>query len=122
MINGDVVRADSDAVAFVRAFFEAGTPVAAICHAPSVLTEADVVRGRQMTSWPWLQTGLRNAGAGGQPPASSAAAGAITSSVPANSRTASSRTPSWAWSWRCRQAATPATSPVTVSGAATRAA
>jgi protease I len=63
VINGDVVRADSDAVAFVRAFFEAGRPVAAICHAPSVLTEADVVRGRQMTSWPWLQTGLCNAGA-----------------------------------------------------------
>jgi protease I len=61
--NGDFVRADSDAVAFVAAFFEAGKPVAAICHAPWVLAEADVVRGRRMTSWPSLQTDLRNAGA-----------------------------------------------------------
>ena len=63
VINGDFVRADPDAVAFVRAFFEAGKPVAAICHAPWVLAEADVVRGRRMTSWPSLQTDLRNAGA-----------------------------------------------------------
>jgi protease I len=63
VINGDFVRADADAVAFVKAFFEAGKPVAAICHASSVLIEADVVRGRQMTSWPSLQTDLRNAGA-----------------------------------------------------------
>ncbi|SNR96407.1 protease I [Geodermatophilus pulveris] len=63
VINGDFVRADADAVAFVRAFFEAGKPVAAICHAPWVLAEADVVRGRTMTSWPSLRTDLRNAGA-----------------------------------------------------------
>ncbi|MGY1694955.1 type 1 glutamine amidotransferase domain-containing protein [Geodermatophilus sp. SYSU D00814] len=63
VINGDFVRADADAVAFVAAFFEAGKPVAAICHAPWVLVEADVVRGRRMTSWPSLQTDLRNAGA-----------------------------------------------------------
>jgi protease I len=63
VINGDFVRADADAVAFVRAFFDAGKPVAAICHAPWVLAEADVVRGRRMTSWPSLQTDLRNAGA-----------------------------------------------------------
>jgi protease I len=63
VINGDFVRADADAVAFVKAFFEAGKPVAAICHAPWVLVEADVVRGRRMTSWPSLQTDLRNAGA-----------------------------------------------------------
>ena len=63
VINGDFVRADADAVAFVTAFFEAGKPVAAICHAPWVLAEADVVRGRRMTSWPSLQTDLRNAGA-----------------------------------------------------------
>src|SRR5690242_7413029 len=63
VINGDFVRADSDAVAFVTSFFEAGKPVAAICHAPWVLAEADVVRGRRMTSWPSLQTDLRNAGA-----------------------------------------------------------
>jgi protease I len=61
--NGDFIRADADAVAFVKSFFEAGKPVAAICHAPWVLTEADVVRGRRMTSWPSLQTDLRNAGA-----------------------------------------------------------
>ena len=61
--NGDFIRADADAVAFVKSFFEAGKPVAAICHAPWVLAEADVVRGRRMTSWPSLQTDLRNAGA-----------------------------------------------------------
>ena len=63
VINGDFVRADADAVAFVKAFFEAGKPVAAICHAPWVLVEAEVVTGRRMTSWPSLQTDLRNAGA-----------------------------------------------------------
>ncbi|MGY2078348.1 type 1 glutamine amidotransferase domain-containing protein [Modestobacter sp. SYSU DS0657] len=63
VINGDFVRAETDAVAFVKAFFDAGKPVAAICHAPWVLAEADVVRGRRMTSWPSLQTDLRNAGA-----------------------------------------------------------
>jgi protease I len=63
VVNGDFVRADADAVAFVKAFFDAGKPVAAICHAPWVLVEADVVRGRRMTSWPSLQTDLRNAGA-----------------------------------------------------------
>jgi protease I len=63
VINGDFVRADADAVVFVKAFFDAGKPVAAICHAPWVLVEADVVRGRRMTSWPSLQTDLRNAGA-----------------------------------------------------------
>jgi len=63
VINGDFVRADADAVAFVRAFFDAGKPVAAICHAPWVLAEADVVRGRRMTSWPSLRTDLVNAGA-----------------------------------------------------------
>ncbi len=63
VVNGDFVRADDDAVAFVRAFFDADKPVAAICHAPWVLAEADVVRGRRMTSWPSLRTDLRNAGA-----------------------------------------------------------
>ncbi|MCW2636155.1 MAG: pfpI [Blastococcus sp.] len=63
VINGDFVRADADAVAFVQAFFDTGKPVAAICHAPWVLIEAGVVRGRRMTSWPSLQTDLRNAGA-----------------------------------------------------------
>ena len=63
VINGDFVRADADAVAFVTSFFDAGKPVAAICHAPWVLIEAGVVKGRRMTSWPSLQTDLRNAGA-----------------------------------------------------------
>jgi protease I len=63
VINGDFVRADADAVAFVKAFFDSGKPVAAICHAAWVLAEADVVKGRRMTSWPSLQTDLRNAGA-----------------------------------------------------------
>ena len=63
VINGDLIRADADAVAFVTSFFEAGKPVAAICHAAWVLAEAGVVRGRRMTSWPSLRTDLRNAGA-----------------------------------------------------------
>ncbi len=63
VINGDFVRADADAVAFVKAFFDTDKPVAAICHAPWVLIEAGVVRGRRMTSWPSLQTDLGNAGA-----------------------------------------------------------
>ena len=61
--NPDALRTDPDAVAFVRAFVESGKPVAAICHAPWTLIEADVVRGRRLTSWPSLQTDLRNAGA-----------------------------------------------------------
>jgi protease I len=61
--NPDALRMDEDAVAFVREFVESGRPVAAICHAPWTLVEADVVRGRRMTSWPSLQTDLRNAGA-----------------------------------------------------------
>ncbi|MDX6702617.1 MAG: protease, partial [Baekduia sp.] len=61
--NPDNLRTHAEAVAFVRAFFDAGKPVAAICHAPWTLIEADVVRGRTLTSWPSLQTDLRNAGA-----------------------------------------------------------
>ena len=61
--NPDALRMDKDAVEFVRGFFDAGKPVAAICHAPWSLIEADVVRGRRLTSWPSLQTDLRNAGA-----------------------------------------------------------
>jgi protease I len=60
--NPDFLRTDEDAVRFVRAFFEAGKPVAAICHAPWTLVEADVVRGRTLTSWPSLKTDIRNAG------------------------------------------------------------
>ena len=61
--NPDALRTDQDAVTFVREIVESGTPVAAICHAPWTLVEADVVRGRRLTSWPSLQTDLRNAGA-----------------------------------------------------------
>ena len=61
--NPDFLRADQDAVRFVRAFFEQAKPVAVICHGPWTLVEADVVRGRTLTSWPSLQTDLRNAGA-----------------------------------------------------------
>jgi protease I len=61
--NPDALRLDKQAVDFVRAFFTSGRPVAAICHAPWTLVEADVVRGRTLTSWPSLQTDLRNAGA-----------------------------------------------------------
>ncbi|MGZ5357164.1 MAG: type 1 glutamine amidotransferase domain-containing protein [Solirubrobacterales bacterium] len=61
--NPDNLRTDDAAVEFVRAFFDAGKPVAAICHAPWTLIEADVVEGRKLTSWPSLQTDLRNAGA-----------------------------------------------------------
>ena len=60
--NPDFLRADPDAVAFARAFFEQGKPVAAICHGPWTLVEAGVVRGRTLTSWPSLQTDIRNAG------------------------------------------------------------
>nr|WP_083934005.1 type 1 glutamine amidotransferase domain-containing protein [Sciscionella marina] len=61
--NPDALRMDDTAVAFVREFFDRAIPVAAICHAPWVLAEADVVRGRRLTSWPSLCTDLRNAGA-----------------------------------------------------------
>lgn len=61
--NPDFLRADDKAVAFVKDFFAQGRPVAAICHAPWTLVEADVVRGRVLTSWPSLRTDLRNAGA-----------------------------------------------------------
>jgi protease I len=60
--NPDALRLDERAVRFARAFFEAGKPVAAICHAPWTLVEADVVRGRTLTSWPSLETDIRNAG------------------------------------------------------------
>ena len=61
--NPDQLRADKDAVAFVRAFFEAGKPVAAICHAPWLLIEAGVVEGRTLTAFESIRTDLRNAGA-----------------------------------------------------------
>ncbi|MGH3505914.1 MAG: type 1 glutamine amidotransferase domain-containing protein [Nocardioidaceae bacterium] len=60
--NPDALRTDKGAVDFVRAFFGTGKPVAAICHAPWTLAEAGVLEGRELTSWPSLQTDLRNAG------------------------------------------------------------
>jgi protease I len=60
--NPDRLRLDGPAVAFVRSFFDAGKPVAAICHAPWTLVEADVVRDRTLTSWPSLEIDIRNAG------------------------------------------------------------
>jgi protease I len=61
--NPDTLRTNAQAVDFVRAFVSAGKPVAAICHGPWLLVEADAVRGKKVTSWPSLQTDLRNAGA-----------------------------------------------------------
>jgi protease I len=60
--NPDALRMRDEAVSFVRSFFDEGKPVAAICHAPWTLVEADVVRGRTLTSWPSLRTDIRNAG------------------------------------------------------------
>jgi protease I len=62
-MNPDVLRTDSSAVTFVRTFVESGKPVAAICHGPWTLIEADVVQGKTMTSWPSVHTDLKNAGA-----------------------------------------------------------
>ncbi len=63
VMNPDRLRMNPAAVAFVKAFVDAGKPIAAICHGPWTLIEADAVRGRRVTSWPSLRTDLRNAGA-----------------------------------------------------------
>lgn len=63
VINPDRLRLDEAAVNFIRDFAATGKPVAAICHGPQVLIEADLVRNRRVTSWPSLKTDLRNAGA-----------------------------------------------------------
>ena len=60
--NPDFLRMDEDAVSFVRGFFAAAKPVGVICHGPWTLVEADVLQGRTITSWPSLQTDIRNAG------------------------------------------------------------
>jgi protease I len=60
--NPDYLRTDEDAVAFTRAFFEQAKPVGVICHGPWTLVEADVLRGRKITSWPSVKTDIRNAG------------------------------------------------------------
>jgi protease I len=62
-INPDKLRLEADAVRFVHAFFEAGKPVGAICHGPWLLVEADVARGRTLTSYASIKTDLKNAGA-----------------------------------------------------------
>lgn len=61
--NPDALRMDKAAVDFVRDFANSGKPIGVICHGPWVMVEADVVRGRKMTSWPSVRTDLRNAGA-----------------------------------------------------------
>lgn len=63
VINPDKLRADIDAVGFIQAFFKTGMPVGVICHGPWSLIEADVVKGRRITSYPSIRTDLRNAGA-----------------------------------------------------------
>jgi protease I len=63
VINSDKLRMIPAAVQFVKAFFDAGKPVAAICHGPWMIAEADKARGRRLTSWPSIRTDLRNAGA-----------------------------------------------------------
>jgi protease I len=60
--NPDILRTNENVVLFIRQFFEQGKPVAAICHGPWTLVEADVVRGRRLTSWPSLKTDIGNAG------------------------------------------------------------
>jgi protease I len=60
--SADILRMNEAAVGFVKGFFDAGLPVAVICHGPSILLDADVVRGRTLTSYPSMQTDIRNAG------------------------------------------------------------
>jgi protease I len=63
VLNPDKLRMQPKAVAFVKSFFDAGKPVAAICHGPWTIIETGAARGRRMTSWPSVKTDLRNAGA-----------------------------------------------------------
>lgn len=63
VVNADHLRMDADSIAFTKAFFDAGKPVAVICHGGWILTDADVLRGRTLTSYPSLKTDLANAGA-----------------------------------------------------------
>lgn len=62
VMNPDYLRMEPAAVEFVKAFFDSGKPVGAICHGPWLLVEADVIRGRKLTSWPSLRTDIKNAG------------------------------------------------------------
>ncbi len=63
VMNPDKLRTEDKAIEFIQSFFDDQKPVAAICHAPILLIEADVVQGKQLTSYPSIQTDLRNAGA-----------------------------------------------------------
>jgi protease I len=62
LFNPDQLRADENVLAFTRHFFDEGKPVAAICHGPWVLVDAEVVQGRTLTSWPNIKTDIKNAG------------------------------------------------------------
>lgn len=62
VVNPDRLRINPDAVKFIKDFFASGKPIGVICHGPWSLVEADVVRGRTLTSWPSVRTGIRNAG------------------------------------------------------------
>ncbi len=62
LINPDTLRSTPEALTFTRAFFEAGKPVAVICHGPQVLIDAGLVKGRTLTSWPAIKNDIRNAG------------------------------------------------------------
>lgn len=62
-VNPDQLRVNEEAIAFIKSFVGSGKPIAAICHGPWTLIEAEAVRGRKVTSWPSLQTDLKNAGA-----------------------------------------------------------
>lgn len=84
VMNPDTLRTIPEAVKFARAFFEAGKPVSAICHGPQLLIEAGVVRGRHLTSYPSLQTDLRNAGATWSDEAVVTDQGLVTSRRPAD--------------------------------------
>lgn len=81
-LNADTLRIDEDAQRFVKAFFNAGKPVAAICHGPWILTEIGVVSGRTVTSYPSLKTDLTNAGATWIDDAAVVSDGLVTSRTP----------------------------------------
>lgn len=84
VINPDILRADHSAVDFVRAFAEAGKPIAAICHGPQILIDADVVGGRKLTSYASIRTDLINAGAEWVDEAVVCDSGLVTSRKPAD--------------------------------------
>ncbi len=84
VMNPDTLRTIPEAVDFVRSFFEAGKPVAAICHGPQLLIEADVVRNRKLTSYPSIKTDLIHAGANWVDEAVVVDQGLVTSRRPAD--------------------------------------